>query len=365
MKRIFALMLALCLLLCGCGKTEQTGATTGTLATVATLATQPATQATQATETTQYVKPVVLYRHLTGAPLDAPWSGQVTAVVVNNLKAAMPQSGISKADIFYEVEVEGDITRCMAVFSDLSSVGNIGAVRSARTYFNSLAVSYDAPLIHCGGSPGLALAGRYGASMDVIEGWQHIDENSNGQYFFRNMDRYSAGIAWEHCLFTSGEKLQKAIQDKGYYTPAEEDYGLVFDDDVVLPGETANEVTVKFKSGKTTVFTYNQEKKGYTMYQHSQDHVDGNTGEVVVFQNVIAIYTNQYVVTNAGHKVYDTIGTGKGYAAINGKIVPIIWTRETLRDSYTYALEDGTPLTMESGTTYIALVGIKNDIAYK
>ena len=366
MKRIFALVLAMCLLLCGCKKTEPDATAGSTQATQPTLVTDPVTETTQATDATQPPKQEVLYRHpLTGAPLEAPWSGQVTAVVVNNLKAAMPQSGISQADIFYEVEVEGDITRCLALFTDLPSVGNIGPVRSARTYFNSLAVSYDAPLIHCGGSPGLALAGRYGASMDTIENWQHIDQASYDQYFFRDMERYRSGVAWEHCLFTSGEQLQKAIEAKKYYTPESQDYGLSFNEGVVLNGETANEVTVKFKSGKTTVFTYDAEKQAYKMYQHGQDHIDGNTGDLVTFQNVIAIYTHQTYHTNGLHKFYDTIGTGKGYAAINGEIVPITWTRETLRDSYTYALEDGTPLTMETGKTYIALVGIKHEIAYK
>jgi hypothetical protein len=179
------------------------------------------------------------------------------------------------------------------------------------------------------------------------------------------MDRYSSGIAWEHCLFTTGENLQKAINDKGYNTPDNKDYGLIFNDDVVLSGETANEVTVKFKSGKTTTFTYNAEKKAYNMFQHGQDHVDGNTGEFVTFENVIAIYTTQTYAPDGTHKFYETIGTGKGYAAINGQIVPITWSRESLRAPYLYYLEDGTRLTMESGQTYIALVGIKHDIAYK
>lgn len=367
MKRIFVLLLALCLVLCGCKKTEPAGTTAATQAPKPTQPSVPVTEATQpATEATQAPKPVVLYRHpLTGEPVEAPWSGQVTAVVVNNLKAAMPQSGISKADIFYEVEVEGDITRCLALFSDFSDVGNIGAVRSARTYFNNLAVAYDAPLIHCGGSPGLALSGRYDASGDVIEGWQHIDEGSYSQYFFRDFDRYSAGIAWEHCLFTSGEKLQSAIEAKKYYTPDNKDYGLLFDDDVVLPGETANEVTVKFKGGKTTTFTYDAEKKAYKMFQHNQDHIDGNTGEVVTFENVIAIYTKQTYHTDGYHKFYEAIGTGKGHAAINGKIVPITWSRESLRSPFLYYLEDGTRLTMESGQTYIAMVGIKHEVTYK
>ncbi len=100
--------------------------------------TDASTETTQETvqntiqETTEETEPVVLYRHpLTGAPLDAPWSGQVVAVMMNNLKKAMPQKGVGSVDILYEIEVEGDITRCLAVYTDLDKVADIGPIRSA------------------------------------------------------------------------------------------------------------------------------------------------------------------------------------------------------------------------------------------
>lgn len=360
MKRYLALLLALCLLLCACGKkknpepSEATGESTQ----------QNVQQDTQ--DNTENTQKEVLYRHpLTGAPLEQPWSGQLTAVMVNNLRNAMPQCGISKADIFYEIEVEGDITRNLAVFSDLSSAGTIGPVRSARTVFNSVAVAFDAPLIHCGGSQGLALSGRYGASTDTIAKWEHIDEGSNGQYFFRDKDRYNSGYAWEHTLFTTGEKLQKAIEDKGYNTPTENTYGLRHQPNVVLNGQQAETVTVKFKGGKTTTLKYDGQTKLYTLYMHGMEHIDGNTGDPVKFKNVIVIYTDQWYASDGVHKFYESIGSGKGYAAINGQIVPINWARDSLRNPYTYTLEDGTPLTLDVGTTYVALVGTKHPISYQ
>lgn len=169
MKRKIALLLMLCLMLCACGKKETEPTTVPTTEPTTAPTTKPTTE-----PTTAPTEPPVLYRHpLTGAPLEQPWSGQAVAVVINNLKKAMPQKGVSQADLFYEVEVEGDITRCLAIFTDLSKVADIGPVRSARTAFNSLAVSYGAPLVHCGGSPGLALAGRYDDSYDKIDNWEH------------------------------------------------------------------------------------------------------------------------------------------------------------------------------------------------
>ena len=362
MKRYFAMLLAVCLLLCACGKQEPAPTDAPTQPT--TQATEPATKPTD--PPTEPTEPPVLYRHpLTGAPLSEPWNGQITAIMMNNLKKAMPQCGVSAADIIYEIEVEGDITRNLALFTDFTGIEAIGPIRSARTAFNSVAVSFDAPLVHCGGSQGLALAGRYGSTADKIDNWEHIDQAYNGKYFYRDSYRSSIGYAWEHTLFTTGELMQQALDAKGYNTPTENTYGLRFDKDIDLDGQPANEVTVKFKGGKTTKFTYNADKKNYTMYQHGQDHIDGNTGEVLTFKNVIAIYTKQWYHSDGMHKFYDTIGSGDGYAAINGEIVPINWSRESLRTPYTYTLEDGTPLTLDVGTSYVAVVGIKHDIAYQ
>lgn len=360
MKRKIALLLVLCLMLCACGKKQPDPTSMPTTEPTTAPTTEPTTAPT--TESTEPQE--VLYRHpLTGAPLDAPWSGQAVAVMINNLKKAMPQKGISQADILYEIEVEGDITRCLAVFTDLSKVADIGPIRSARTAFNSVAVSYDAPLIHCGGSPGLALAGRYGESADTIDNWEHIDADS--KHFYRDMDRYNSGYAWEHTLFTTGEKLQQALDAYKYNTPTDKTFGLQFNDDVALEGENAEEITVTFKSGKKTILTYDAAADRYNINIHGSEHIDGNTGDPVTFKNVIAIYTKQWYYTDGTHKFYDTIGSGEGYAAIGGKIVPILWSRESLRAPYVYTLADGTPLTLETGTSYIALVGIKNPISYK
>lgn len=76
------------------------------------------------------------------------------AVMLNNLKKALPQLGVSQADIIYEAPAEGGITRMLAVFQSVEEVGNIGSVRSARDYYVSLAMGHDALYLHAGGSPG-------------------------------------------------------------------------------------------------------------------------------------------------------------------------------------------------------------------
>ena len=61
------------------------------------------------------------------------------------------QGGLSQADIVYEMQVES-ITRNMFLFMDTDGLNNVFPIRSARSYFVSAALSYDAIFAHCGKS---------------------------------------------------------------------------------------------------------------------------------------------------------------------------------------------------------------------
>ena len=55
-------------------------------------------------------------------------------VMIPNTKTAS-QYGLSKADVLYECNVEGSITRLMALFQDWSDFDRLGNVRSCRDYY--------------------------------------------------------------------------------------------------------------------------------------------------------------------------------------------------------------------------------------
>ena len=356
MKKLTVVLLVLALLLSGCGCSKKP----------ATDPTEASTAPTEATTPPATLPPQEANRHpLTGEKLTEPWSGQIVAVKVNNIRDAMPQHGISQADVVYEIEEEGT-TRNMALYSDISKVDRIGSIRSTRTYFVSVAAAYDAYLVHCGTSVH-AENGGYDANGNKVSNWKDIDEqkNANTQYFYRDKDRNNAGYAWEHTLFTSGERLTKALEGKDLSVPKT---GFVFKEGVELTGgETANEITIKFKtSGKTTTFIYDAETGLYTRNQYGKECIDGNNQQVDAVKNVITLYTKQwYCPQGHGHHYYDTIGSGEGYAAVNGKIVPIKWSRASVDAPYIYTLADGSPLELDVGRSYISIVGEKFPIEYK
>ena len=104
----------------GCGKGEQL------------------TQETTVAETTTE-KEIVLtdYNRLTGLDdlSDEAKGKRPVAIMINNIKQSLPQYGIADADLMFECEVEGGITRMMAVYADYSKVPAVCSVRSCRYYF--------------------------------------------------------------------------------------------------------------------------------------------------------------------------------------------------------------------------------------
>lgn len=366
MKRAFVLFLAVLMVAsmaaCG-GDPAETTAPSTTAApttvpettvpptTVPETTAEPTTVPTTVPETTAPV--VIEYPYtnpLTGEGQMTEQMNRPYAVVINNIKAALPHHGVSQADMLYEILAEGGITRCLAVFTDISDVEKLGSVRSARTYFIDLAKAYDAILVHAGGS-------EYAYDEFAKSGWAHLDGiQGASKYFYRDQARLSKGVAKEHTLFTSGEKILAAAEARKLKTARAEamDYGLTFSETVDLAGDAANKITLNFTKKRDTIMTYNPETGLYEGYQQGGDYIDGNTGETMTFKNVIVLHAR---TSSDGYRMFaDLVGTGNGYFACNGEMVAIKWSRKSAKQPFVYTLKDGTPIELGIGTTYVGIL---------
>lgn len=367
MKRLFCLLLVLCLLLSACGKktagvpSEPSVPATTTLPTteVTTEATEPPTE--PPTEPT--IPPLGQVNPLTGESLEEVYTGRPVAFTINNNSACLPQHGLNHLDWMFEVETEGGITRCVGIMTDPTIAGAIGPVRSCRTYFLNISVSYNAPLFHCGNS---AFASDYQYSQtDKLSGWDHLDQMGNGgNYFYRDSHRYNnLGYAWEHTLFTSGELLAQGMADHGFDQTSGDpvDYGYRFSQDIALNGQAANSVSIEFLGGKNTTMEYDTDSGLYLAHQHGKDWIDGETGDNAAFRNILVITAVQSKVSS-GHSFYELDGTGDGYFACDGKMIPVKWHHQGVEGPFSFTLEDGTPITLGVGSTYCAIVSTEGSV---
>ena len=350
MKRMFALILAV-MLLCACAaKPAETTAPPTTAAPTET--TVPVTTAPPETTVPPTTEPAPVDTNpLTGEALEAVNDSRPVAIMINNLSKAVPQCGISQADILYEIVAEGSVTRFMAIFSDLSEVGVIGPVRSVRPYFYRVAQHYGAILSSAGGSD---------EAIDLIkkEGYNYLNGIAGaGNAFYRDQWRRE-NRGFEHSLMTTGEKLLASAEKHGYDTTMENiDYGFNFTDEPFTSDYHACEVIVWFyNNGKKTSFDYDEETGLYVMSQHGATAVDGNDDAPLCFRNVVILEADTHVKDKKGHLETQMTGTGTGWYIRDEFMIPITWSRESNSDHYVYTDEAGNPVSFGIGKTYVAIV---------
>ena len=366
MKRILCILLLICLLL-GCSRnadptdptTEPTAAPTQpTEETTSDPTEAPSEDPSASTEPSQ--TPLAYRNPLNGTPIDHPWTARPFAVVINNIRYAMPQQGVSQADKIFEILADGGITRCLALFSDLSQVEKLGSLRSARTYLIDLAQAHDAILIHVGGSS-YALEQLKSGAVTHINAL--VDTSST---FYRDKDRLNAGYAYEHTLFSSGPALINRATKWGCTMTRDSgiSYNYTFAEEIQLEGEVANTVKLTFRrNGKVTTMTYDPDTGLYTGAQFNETYIDGNDGSAMTFRNVLVLYAE---MTSKGERVFHkTVGEGDGYFACGGVIVPIKWSRANNGSSFVFTLLDGTPVTLGVGHSYIGIVPFGSIVSYE
>lgn len=369
MNRMIALILAISLLLCACGSQPAESSTPASTAPETTAAppetTVPATTApTEPVETTVPIEPAETLpadiNPLTGETLDSADNKRPVAIMINNLSKAVPQCGISEADMIYEIIAEGSITRFMAIFHDLSDVGVIGPVRSVRPYFFRIAQHYGAILSSAGGSQ---------EAIDMIrkQGYDYFNGISSASSAFYRDEWRRKNKGYEHSLMTTGEKLMKVIEkSKASTTMDDVDYGFHFTTEPMTAGDAAGQITIWFyNNGKKTTMKYDESKGVYWMSQHGKATVDGNNDSPVGFRNVVVLVADSRVKDNKGHLETQTTGTGKGYYARDGKIIPITWSRATNSDKYVYTDAAGNPVSFGVGKTYVAIVPDGSPFSFK
>lgn len=302
---------------------------------------------------------------LSGLPMDAKTAvNRPDAIMINNISVAQPQLGISKADIIYEILVEGGITRMMAIFQDVSNAGEIGSIRSARPYFVDIAVGYDAVYIHAGGSDD--------AYTELqLTGISHLDgvNGDKQDIFYRDQARLKK-MGYEHSMVTTSDLINKYLPTYGIRLVHSDSYSsnMVFADSAAPAGGlTAGSVTVHFSTSKTTTFTYSPEERQYAVSQYKSAYIDGNDKSLIGVTNVLILKTNINVIAGdkAGRIDVDVTGSGTGTFINGGKYETINWSRKSNSDQFTYTRNDGSPLTLGRGKTYICIIDKTNTVDIK
>ena len=319
------------------------------------------TAGSEDTDDGKQTNPHFITNRLTGEVCDeATANRRPVAIMINNIKKANPQIGISGAQVIYECEVEGGITRLMMLTTDYSTLSVVGSIRSAREYFIDYAMGHDAIFVHAGGSE-QAYAELASRSVDHIDGTRG---KNPADTFYRDPKRLQT-MGSVHAYVTSGDRIAKAVDYFNFRTEIPQGTQTSFafvapgTADLLSDGEKATHLYMSYTASHCPEFVYDEASGKYLRFQFKHEpQIDDATGKQLAFDNVIVISCQRTNLNDAkGHIDIVTSGEGKGYYCYKGKAIPIRYSKANDDAPLRFYRENGEELLLNTGTTFVNVLG--------
>lgn len=272
------------------------------------------------------------------------------ALMYNNIIDAIPQSGISNADICYEAPVEGGITRMMGIFENYDKLEKMGSVRSCRIYYCAFALEWDAFYGHYGQS-------QYALDFLKSDNIDNIGALNVESAFYRTSDRVAP-----HNAFTSGEGINNAIKALKYRKNYEKNYNGHFSfanagEKIDLDSKkTAKNVEIGYAINKPW-YEYNSADGQYYRYQYGDKHIDDQNNQQLHCSNIIIQFVNSTLYDDNKSLNITLSGSGEGWFITNGKAEKITWQKDNQLSGQTkYYDKTGKEIVLNTGKTWIQIV---------
>ncbi len=281
------------------------------------------------------------------------------AIMLNNLEAAQPMCGVSRADVVYECVVEGAITRLMGIFENYDDLIKIGSVRSCRSYFVYCALEFDAIYAHYGQA-------AYAVELldaDYVDNLSGLSEIGN-IVFYRTSDRSAP-----HNCYASAQGIKDGIKKMGYDENYRSSYTgkFLFAEDGKEnkneKGSSAVYVAPGYLINKPW-FEYNAEDKKYYRFQYGGPQIDELTNEQISYDNIVLQYCEWVQLDKNDYLAFNCHSGGKMQFITEGKVVDGFWIR-TVEDEDSgnhdegvtkYYDSDGNEIVFNQGKTWICIV---------
>lgn len=278
--------------------------------------------------------------------------------ISNFPEVVRPQYGLSFADIVYEYEVEGGVSR-FAAFYRSHAPEMVGSIRSARLMDLELVNAYNALLGYSGSNDWIR---EFILASDWK--WRALSPQIgvNCPSFCR--------IRWdsrpfEHTLFANTvaiwQEAERRQVNEGMIAT-----GLAFNETPDPGGELANDIEIDWYSDRSlTRWQYHPEDNKYYRWDSGLPHIDAATGEQITTDNVVIlevwhvdrpdVYESEIGGIALEHQLW---GTGGAWVFRDGRWYKGEWFRNRDRGGVyiRYMDEDKTPIMLRPGQTWFEIV---------
>jgi hypothetical protein len=288
---------------------------------------------------------------ITGLPSDSVEVARRPAVIVKveNAPEARPQSGMDQADLVVEERVEGSVVRFLTVFHS-HDTSLVGPIRSIRPTDPAVISPIGGVFTFSGGNPTF-IARLRGVPV------QPVQESGQEQAFILRKDKRRP-----HATYASTNVL------RGYAKPGAKAPAKLFD---FLPEGTPFEPTgavavthlsVVFGQLTTATWDWAPTQRLWLRSTNGTAHVM-ESGARLAVDNVIVqyiAYKNTGVRDVAGFRVDEGMVIGSGEATIlsGGRMVKGKWSKPNAAAATEYTDEQGAPIKLTPGKTWVMLPAI-------
>lgn len=349
MRRLLPALLLMIAAACSGGDSDDT--TTTTLPPPSTIAAPAATNApttvaptttttTSTTSTTTTTVPRADVWPLTGE--DGYEEGApILFVKIDNTSRGRPQEGLDKADLVFEIMVEGGVSRLLAAFqSEVPEV--VGPVRSTR--------ETDAKILY----PFAPYFSNSGGQSFVREMVNDVSRDVSharlGGLYFRARGRPSVYDLMLEAQFAL-ERVNPLPRENAVFL----DFGTPGTE-----GEPATQVAASMSNSQISNWSWDADQQRYLRSNNNTPH-EAASGEQIAAANVLALEVEQFLLArtdSAGSRVpdYRLVGSGPATLFRDGLAYPGTWERDNLNSWFRFLDADGLPMQFAVGPTWIEMV---------
>ncbi|MFH8337260.1 DUF3048 domain-containing protein [Streptomyces sp. AM6-12] len=274
----------------------------------------------------------------TPPPASTTAGGSPLAVKIDNVPAARPQTGLDAADVVYAEQVEGGLSRLMAVYASRLP-GAVGPVRSARESDLELLAQFDRPY--------LAFSGAQRKLLPLI-GRAPVRPESPGEApgaYERDGSR-----AAPHNLYLRPVRLLRSAPGRGALTTGFR-YGPA-----PAGGTPVASRTVRYPSARFT-FTWSPARHGWLIAMDGTPTTDTDgprpAPPTVVVQYVGIRDSRYHDVLGNPTPYTETVGSGRAEVLRDGRSFAATWSRPAAPDGTTFTAADGRPLDFAAGQVWV------------
>ncbi|MFE7035913.1 DUF3048 domain-containing protein [Streptomyces sp. NPDC057621] len=275
----------------------------------------------------------------TGAPASpAPRAASPLVVKIDNVPGARPQTGLDAADVVYAEQVEGGLSRLMAVYATRLPKA-IGPVRSAR--------ESDLELLRQFHKPTLAFSGAQKKLLPLIDSaplQTALPEEKTSAYY-RGTDKPQP-----HNLYLRPQRLLTG-------TPGADALTTGFRYGAAPAGGTAESArTVRFPQARFT-FDWSRDQRRWLVSMDGTPTVTTG-GKRVAASTVVVQYVN---IRKSRYHDYlgnvtpytETVGSGTAKVLRDGKAFDAAWARPLAAGGTEFTTPSGAPMNFAKGQVWV------------